>query len=67
MSGRSAGHVLAVFGPLLLLGFAAGAVRALSFRPGLPEPRRRLLVAGWVLMLLVGAPVWLFLSAALGL
>jgi hypothetical protein len=54
-----------VLGPLLLLGFAAGVVRALAQRPDLaPAGRRRLQIA-WVLLLLVGAPVWLVLSAVL--
>ncbi len=56
-----------VLGPLLLLGFAAGAVRALARRPELAAPRRRRLQAAWVLLLLVGAPVWLVLAAVLRL
>jgi len=59
------GRAALLYGPLLVLGFAAGIVRALARRPGLPPaPRRRLQVA-WVLMLLVGAPVWLVLAAVL--
>jgi hypothetical protein len=54
-----------LLGPLLLLGFAAGTVRALAQRPGLPAPRRRRLRVAWVLLLLVGAPVWLVLAAVL--
>jgi hypothetical protein len=54
-----------VLGPLLLLGFAAGVVRALAQRPDLPPRRRRRLQLTWVLMLLVGAPVWLVLAAVL--
>lgn len=54
-----------LLGPLLLLGFAAGALRALARRPGLAPGRRRALQAGWVLLLLAGAPVWLLLAAAL--
>jgi len=53
--------------PLLALGFAAGAVRALAHRPGLPARRRRALSAAWVLLLLAGAPLWLFLAATLRL
>jgi hypothetical protein len=56
-----------LYGPLLLLGFAAGALRALAHRPGAPPRRRRTLQASWVLLLLVGAPLWLFLAAALRL
>ncbi len=54
-----------VLGPLLVVGFAAGAVRALAQRPALPPPRRRRLQVAWVLMLLVGAPAWLVLAAVL--
>ncbi len=56
---------LLAYGPLLVLGFAAGALRAVSHRPGLPARTRRALAAGWVLLLLVGAPLWLFLAATL--
>ena len=54
-----------LFGPLLLLGFAAGVVRALAQRPDQPPGRRRRLHAAWVLMLLVGTPLWLVLAAVL--
>lgn len=54
-----------LLGPLLVLGFVAGAVRALSLRPDLPARRRRALQATWVLLLLAGAPLWLMLAAAL--
>ncbi len=56
-----------LLGPLLVLGFAAGIVRALAQRPGLEPTRRRALSIGWVLTLLVGTPVWLFLAATLRL
>jgi hypothetical protein len=58
--------LLALAGPLLLIGFAAGALRALAGRPGLPDRRRRALQAGWVVLLLAGTPLWLVLAAALG-
>ncbi len=51
--------------PLFALGFGAGALRAYARREGLPERRRRALSAAWVLLLLVGAPLWLFLAAVL--
>jgi len=63
----SARALLAVLAPLFLLGFAAGALRALAQRPGTSDRRRRALQAAWVLALLAGAPLWLFLAAALGL
>jgi hypothetical protein len=60
-------RLLALYGPLLLIGLAAGALRALGQRPGLPDSSRRLYGIGWVLLLLVGTPVWFFLAATLGL
>ena len=60
-------HSLLLYGPLLLLGLAAGALRALGQRPGLPASRRRLYGIGWVLLVLVGTPCWLFLAATLRL
>jgi hypothetical protein len=58
--------LLALAGPLFLLGFGAGALRALARRPELPERRRRALQATWVVLLLVGTPLWLVLAAAIG-
>jgi hypothetical protein len=63
----SPGSLLVLLLPLLLIGFAAGAVRALSLRADLPPGRRRTLQALWVVLLLAGAPLWLFLAAALRL
>jgi hypothetical protein len=60
-------HLAALLGPLLVLGFAAGAIRALALRPALPPRRRRALQALWVSVLLVGAPLWLVLAALLRL
>jgi hypothetical protein len=54
-----------LFGPLLALGFAAGILRALARRADLPPRRRRTLHAAWVLLLLVGGPLWLVLAAVL--
>ncbi len=64
---RSTASLAALLGPLFLLGLAAGVLRALAQRPDLPAPRRRALSAGWVLLLLVGAPLWLVLAAVLRL
>jgi hypothetical protein len=55
-----------LLGPLLVLGFVAGVVRALAQRPGLAAPSRRRLEVAWVLLLLVGAPVWLVLAVVIG-
>jgi hypothetical protein len=63
----SPGSLLVLLLPLLLIGFAAGAVRALSLRADLAPGRRRTLQALWVVLLLAGAPLWLFLAAALRL
>lgn len=52
--------------PLFLLGAAAGALRGLALRAAGGTPRRRRLTAGWILLLLVGAPLWLVLAAVLG-
>jgi hypothetical protein len=64
---KSLPSLLLLLGPLFVIGFGAGALRALAGRPGLPERRRRALQAAWVLALLVGAPVWLVLSTVLRL
>ncbi len=51
--------------PLLILGAASGALRALARNPALAPRRRRTLQAAWVLVLLAGVPLWLVLAAAL--
>lgn len=53
--------------PLLLLGAASGALRVLARNPALAPRLRRALQAAWVLLLLVGVPLWLVLAAALRL
>ncbi len=50
--------------PLLAIGFASGAARALALRSASPR-RRRALQALWVLLLLAGVPLWLVLAAVL--
>jgi hypothetical protein len=60
-------NLLLLLAPLLVLGFAAGAIRVVARRPALPPRRRRALQALWVLVLLAGAPLWLVLAAALRL
>lgn len=67
MADRAPLHLLAVYGPLLLIGLGSGALRALGQRQGLPGSRRRAFGIGWVLLLLLGAPFWLFLAATLRL
>jgi hypothetical protein len=67
MADRSPLQLLAFYGPLLLIGLIAGGLRALGQRPGIPASARRSYGIGWVLLLLVGTPVWFFLAATLGL
>jgi hypothetical protein len=67
MEDRAQLHLLATYGPLLLIGLASGALRALGQRPGLPTEARRAYGIGWVLLLLLGVPAWLFLAATLRL
>ncbi|HEX9052465.1 MAG TPA: hypothetical protein VF841_18205 [Anaeromyxobacter sp.] len=59
-------RVALLLGPLLAIGFLAGVVRALAQRPGVSPDRRRRLEIVWVLMLLVGAPIWLVLAVVIG-
>ncbi len=67
MSDRAPLHLLAVYGPLLLIGLAAGALRAFARRTDLPERTRRAYGIGWVLLILLGTPFWLFVAATLRL
>jgi hypothetical protein len=63
--GGSLAHTLRIYLPLVLLGAVAGVVNVLGRRS--PDPRRRRLCdIVWILILLAGAPVWLFVAAALG-
>jgi hypothetical protein len=57
--------VLAV--PLFLVGAGAGLLRAHALAAPEGSRRRRRLTAGWVLLLLAGAPLWLILAAVLRL
>lgn len=56
----------ALLAPVVLIGFVAGALRALAQRTAAPR-RRRSLQAAWVLLLLAGVPLWLVLAAVLGI
>jgi hypothetical protein len=51
--------------PLLLLGAGAGLVHSLGRRATTSTSRRAYQIA-WILMILVGAPLWLLVAAALG-
>ncbi len=63
MNDRAPLHLLAVYGPLLLIGLGSGALRALGQRPGVSGQARRAYGIGWVLLLLLGVPFWLVLAA----
>jgi hypothetical protein len=67
VSDRSSLHLLAVYGPLLLIGLGSGALRAVAQNPGLDPKRRRALGISWVLLILLGVPLWLFVAATLRL
>ncbi len=57
-------NLVALLAPALLIGFVAGALRAVALRVEAPA-RRRGLHAAWVVLLLAGVPLWLVLAAAL--
>jgi hypothetical protein len=60
----TAARVVLIYAPLAVLGIAAGALYALARRT--PDLRRkRYLDIAWIVAVLVGAPIWLFLAATL--
>lgn len=61
-----AARLAILYGPLVVVGFAAGALWALSQRPGLPPRVRRICSVLWIATLLVGAPLWLLMAATFG-
>jgi hypothetical protein len=66
MKGAPVSQALWLLLPLGLLAFAAGALRAAGQRQADPR-RHRAFQIGWVLLLFLGAPLWLFVAATLGL
>jgi hypothetical protein len=62
----SLSQLLWLVGPLFLIAWLAGALRALGLRQADPR-RRRLYQALWVALLLAGTPVWILLAATLRL
>jgi hypothetical protein len=58
-------YALRIYLPLLVLGGTAGFVHAVA-RSRAERRQRRLYDLLWILMLLLGAPAWLFVAAALG-
>ena len=67
LAASGAARLALLYGPLLLLGFAAGTLWALSHRPGLPARSRRICSVLWIVTLLAGAPLWLLFAATVGL
>jgi hypothetical protein len=63
--GAVAAHALRLYLPLLLLGATAGAIQVLGRRSA-TSARRRLWQAVWILLLLVGGPLYLFIAASFG-
>ncbi len=58
-------YALRIYLPLLLLGAAAGLIQARGRRATTLQ-RRRAFQITWILLILVGAPVWLVVAATLG-
>jgi hypothetical protein len=58
-------YALRLYLPLFLIGAGAGLLHLLGRRSAEPR-RRRLFDILWILLLLAGAPLWLFVAAALG-
>ncbi len=67
MSGLTGPSAAILFGGFLLVGIVAATFFALAGREGTPRTRRRLYGIVWVLVLLVGGPLWLVAAAGLGL
>ena len=65
MRGHALTNAVRLYVPLLLIGATAGMVQVLGRRSA-DRGRRRLYDILWILILLAGAPVWLFVAAALG-
>ncbi len=65
MRANTLAHALRLYLPLFLIGVTAGFVHLLGRRSA-DRRRRRLCDILWILLLLAGAPAWLFLAAALG-
>lgn len=65
MRAHTLAYALRLYLPLFLIGVTAGFVHLLGRRSRDPR-RRRLLDITWILILLAGAPLWLFVAAALG-
>jgi hypothetical protein len=60
-------HPLILFTGFLAVGTVSAALFAMAGRPGLSPERRRLYGILWVLVLVVGGPLWLVVAAGTGL
>jgi hypothetical protein len=67
VSGLLGARTLLLAGGFLVLGTVAATLFALAGRAATPPGRRRVYGALWVLLLLVGGPLWLLAAAGLGL
>ena len=67
MSGLPGPSLLLLLGGFLVVGILAATFFALAGRTDTPRSRRRVYGVLWVLMLLVGGPLWLVAAAGLGL
>ncbi len=67
MSGLLGPNALLLLGGFLVIGTVAATFFALAGRTATPVGRRRLYGALWVIVLLVGGPLWLVAAAGLGL
>jgi hypothetical protein len=67
VSGLLGPNTLLLLGGFLALGALAATFFALAGRAGVPRWKRRIFGLLWVLVLLVGGPLWLVAAAGFGL
>jgi len=67
VSGLPGPNFLLLLGGFLVLGIIAATFFALAGRATVPRSQRRVYGVLWVLVLLVGGPLWLVAAAGLGL
>jgi hypothetical protein len=67
VSGLLGAGFLLLLGGFLAVGILAATFFALAGRATVPRAQRRLYGVLWVLVLLVGGPLWLVAAAGLGL
>jgi hypothetical protein len=59
------GQIAVAILPLFVLGYGAGALRAVALR-STAATRRKIFTVAWIGLLFAGPPLWLFLAANLG-